>query len=83
MSERKATICPNCKGYAILLCPWCKSEERDLKGKVTREKIGAGCKACVGRGVFICPQCEGRGVLAQDEYEVISDPRACDIDHTG
>ena len=67
MKARK--ICPECGGFAIKLCPWCKIDIKDEKGKVT-SKPGPGCRACMGRSTFICTQCDGRGYLPQDEIEI-------------
>lgn len=70
----KRTICPTCEGFAIRLCPWCKIDIKDDKGKVIQSKPGQGCRACVGRSLFTCTQCDGKGYLSQDEIEISGAP---------
>lgn len=72
--NEKRTLCPACEGFAIRLCPWCKVDVKDEKGKVIRSNPGPGCRACLGRSVFTCTQCEGKGVLEQDEIEIPESP---------
>lgn len=62
--------CPECGGYAIKLCPWCKIDVQDEKGVVTKSKPGPGCRACSGRGIFTCSVCEGRGFLDQEDIVI-------------
>lgn len=69
VTERR-TICPTCDGFAIRLCPWCKVDTKDKKGKVIHSRPGQGCRACLGAGVFQCTQCDGKGYLAQEEIEI-------------
>ena len=68
-TERR-TICPTCEGFAIRLCPWCKIDTKDDKGRVIKSNPGQGCRACLGRGIFTCAQCDGKGYLSQDEIEI-------------
>lgn len=72
-SERR-TICPTCEGFAIRLCPWCKVDVKDEKGKVIQSKPGQGCRACLGASVFTCTQCDGKGYIPQDEIEIPNPP---------
>lgn len=68
MRERK--VCPECNGYAVKLCPWCKIDIKDEKGKVIGSKPGSGCRACEGKSIFSCTFCEGKGYLPQGEIEL-------------
>lgn len=70
----KRTICTACEGYAIRLCPWCKIDIKDDKGKVIQSKPGQGCRACLGAGIFTCTQCDGKGYLPQEEIEIPKTP---------
>lgn len=67
-ARRKA--CSNCGGIAVRLCPFCKIDVRDDSGKVVTSKPGSGCRACLGKGVFVCPVCDGNGFELVDEIEV-------------
>ena len=66
----KRLECPNCGGTAVKLCPWCKLDTKDEKGNVISSRPGSGCRACLGKGVFVCSVCDGRGYLSQDEIEI-------------
>ena len=63
-------MCPTCEGFAIRLCPWCKVDSTDKKGKVIQSKPGPGCRACLGASIFKCTQCDGKGYLPQEEIEI-------------
>lgn len=73
--------CSNCEGTAIKLCPWCKIDTKDETGKVISSRPGSGCRACMGKGVFVCPICDGKGYLSQDEIEIPGNPTDDAIRH--
>lgn len=70
----KRNICPTCDGFAIRLCPWCKVDIKDEKGKIIKSNPGQGCRACLGAGIFTCTQCDGKGYLPQEEIEIPNAP---------